>query len=74
MVNKVTFFESREQTQSADMCEMEEDILQLSMLILLYKTMLPAVLYCIGSPLVAVSFKVLELEALATSEAFWRAS
>ena len=32
----------------------------MSMLILLYKTELPAVLYCIGSPLVAVSFKVLK--------------
>jgi hypothetical protein len=41
------------------MCETEEGILQLSMLILLYKTELPADLYCIGSPLVAVSFKVL---------------
>ena len=43
------------------MCEMEEGILQLSILILLlYKTELPAVLCCIGSPLVAVSFKVLK--------------
>jgi hypothetical protein len=42
------------------MCETGEGILQLSMLILLYKTELPAVLYCIGSPLVAVSFKVLK--------------
>lgn len=32
----------------------------MSMLILLYKTELPVVLYCIGSPLVAVSFKVLK--------------
>ena len=43
------------------MCKMEEGILQLSMLILLYKTELPAVLYCIGSPLVEyLSFKVLK--------------